>query len=294
MSLWSTIADQLSRELGQRPDVDGRRPMGGGCISPAYRIDAGGSPLFVKTGSADEAELFAAEADALALLAEPGVVRVPRPVTYGADPEGAFLVMEFIAHGRGGPDGERLLGEGLALIHKQQRDAHGWDRDNVIGSTPQPNRSDDDWARFFASQRLGWQLELVEANGGHTELVAAGRRLQERLGAFFSDYTPTASLLHGDLWGGNAAFDEAGRPVIFDPATYYGDRESDLAMTELFGGFGRDFYDAYQAAWPLDAGYRTRRDLYQLYHVLNHLNLFGGMYAGQARRLIDRLLASAG
>jgi fructosamine-3-kinase len=294
MSLWSTIADVVARERGVWLEVDARQRVGGGSISPAYRVPAGDADLFVKTGSVEESNMFAAEAAALELLAQPGVIRVPQPIGQGVQEEGAFLVMEYIPMGRPGPNGERLLGEGLARIHEVTRSDYGWDRDNTIGSTPQPNRRDPDWVRFFAQQRLGVQLDLVASWGGQHSLVQAGRRLQQRLGAFFSDYTPSASLLHGDLWGGNAAYDRQGRPVIFDPATYFGDRETDLAMTELFGGFGRDFYAGYNAVWPLDPGYPTRRELYQLYHVLNHFNIFGGMYAASAKRLIDRLLASAG
>lgn len=292
MTLWATIADVVARDYGQYPEVDARERLGGGSISPAFRVPAGDEFLFVKTGPATAGNMFAAEAEALELLGEPGVIRVPRPIGQGVQNDGAFLVMEHIPMGRPGRDGERLLGQGLARIHAMTRSEYGWHRDNTIGSTPQPNSRDHDWVRFFARLRLGHQLDLL--GSGHTELVRVGRRLQERLGALFTDYTPPASLLHGDLWGGNAACDREGRPVIFDPATYFGDRESDLAMTELFGGFGRDFYDAYNAAWRLDDGYPVRRDLYQLYHVLNHLNLFGGMYASSARRLIDRLLAATG
>lgn len=291
MSLWSTIGDTVARESGAWPDIEDRRRVGGGSISPAYRVPVGNGYVFVKTGSVEASNMFAAEAEALELLGGPGVIRVPQPIGQGVDAEGAFLVMEHIPFGRPARGSERVLGEGLARIHGITRNEYGWHRDNTIGATHQPNRSDHDWVRFFANQRLGYQLDLLAAAGGYGKLVRAGRRLQERLGVLFQGYLPTASLLHGDLWGGNAAFDEQGRPVIFDPATYFGDRESDLAMTELFGGFGADFYDAYRATWPLDEGYEVRRDLYQLYHVLNHLNLFGGMYESGSQRLIDRLLA---
>ena len=294
MSLWTTIADVVARECGARPDIEARRRVGGGSISPAYRVPVGDGDVFVKTGSVDAGDMFAAEAEALELLGGPGVIRVPQPIGQGVDAEGAFLIMAYIAFGRAAQGSERALGEGLARIHAVTRAEHGWHRDNTIGSTPQPNRSDHDWARFFARQRLGHQLDLVAASGGYDELVGTGRRLEQRLGGLFEDYVPAASLLHGDLWGGNVAFDERGRPVIFDPATYFGDRETDLAMTELFGGLGSDFYQAYRATWPLDAGYERRRDLYQLYHILNHLNLFGRMYESPAQRLIDRLLATLG
>ena len=168
----------------------------------------------------------------------------------------------------------------------------GWHRDNTIGATPQSNAWTDDWARFFAERRLGYQLDLALEQGHSGQLIERGRRLCAPLDALLLDHRPVPSLLHGDLWGGNWAADESGQPVVFDPAIYFGDREADLAMTRLFGGFGRAFYDAYQSAWPLEAGADLRFDLYNLYHVLNHLNLFGGGYRGQAETLIEQLLAS--
>lgn len=294
MTLWTAISRAIERATGRPFDASKRHGVGGGSINRSLLVEDGGSRYFVKVNRPALEDMFAAEAEGLALLGEPGVIRVPQPICLGCCDEGAFLVLEHIAFGRAAADGERMLGEGLAAIHRVTRERHGWDRDNTIGSTPQRNTPDRDWVRFFATHRLGYQLDLVAEGGGHAALVERGRLLVERLPAFFTDYDPVPSLLHGDLWGGNAAFATDGRPVIFDPAVYYGDRETDLAMTELFGGFGREFYAAYDDAWPRDPGYATRRDLYQLYHVLNHLNLFGGGYAAGARRLTDRLLAACG
>jgi fructosamine-3-kinase len=144
---------------------------------------------------------------------------------------------------------------------------------------------------FFRERRLRYQLDLAGRNGYSGRLSPQADELLERLDRFFTDYQPVPSLLHGDLWGGNWAAAAGGEPVIFDPAVYYGDREADLAMTRLFGGFGAGFYAAYEAAWPTDAGARTRGDLYNLYHVLNHVNLFGDGYIPQARAIIRGLLA---
>jgi len=187
-------------------------------------------------------------------------------------------------------DDERgLLGKQLAKQHRFCAEQFGWSRDNTIGSTPQHNSWSDDWVSFFAERRLGFQLELAAQNGFAGDLQSQGRQLIDNLGYFFSDYWPEASLLHGDLWGGNWASSN-GRPVIFDPAVYYGDRESDIAMTRLFGGFGREFYAAYEEAWPTTSGSEKRTRLYQLYHVLNHLNLFGASYLGRAQDVIRNLL----
>jgi len=203
----------------------------------------------------------------------------------------AFLILEYLELGSGNVDAHRLLGEQLARLHRNSASKHGWFRDNTIGSTAQHNPREDDWPRFFARHRLGFQLDLAERNGLAPAAVEAGRELGDRLHALFVDYHPQPSLLHGDLWSGNVAYTGNGAPVLFDPAVYYGDRETDIAMTELFGGFGSAFYDAYGAAWPLDTGYAVRGDLYRLYHVLNHFNLFGGGYGARAQRMIRSLLA---
>ncbi len=208
----------------------------------------------------------------------------------GAAEGHACLALEWIDFGPATSRTEARLGELLALQHRRSAHAYGWHRDNTIGATPQPNPWTTDWPTFLAKHRLGHQLDLAE-RGGHARLVEQGRRLVERVGSFFTAYRPEPALLHGDLWGGNWAADAGGAPVIFDPAVHYGDREADLAMTRLFGGFGPAFYAAYSAAWPLDPGARERTALYNLYHVLNHLHLFGGGYAGQAARMIEGLLS---
>ena len=182
--------------------------------------------------------------------------------------------------------------EQLAAMHAHTAAGFGWDRDNTIGATPQPNQWTRDWVTFLREQRIGHQLGLARDNGLPAATHDRVERVQSALPRLFDVYQPQPSLLHGDLWGGNWAVESGGHPVVFDPAVYYGDREADLAMTELFGGFDRGFYEAYRRTWPLDPGYDVRRDLYQLYHILNHFNLFGGGYAGQVRALADRLLAN--
>ncbi len=176
-------------------------------------------------------------------------------------------------------------------MHRCDAAQFGWQRDNTIGATPQPNAWHADWVAFFRDRRLGFQLAMAGDNGAPARLLDRGRRLLGELDAFFTTYRPTPSLLHGDLWGGNWGADSSGAPVIFDPAVYFGDREADIAMTRLFGGFDRQFYGAYAAEWPLDAGHGSRETLYNLYHILNHYNLFGGSYAAQAGDMIERLLA---
>ncbi len=253
------------------------------------RTEIDGTPVFLKTGPPSAYDMFAAEAEGLLELASPRVIRVPRVFACGEEDGTAFLATEWLDMGRATRDAETQLGIRLAALHRTTADRYGWHRDNTCGPTPQPNPWSDDWIAFFREHRLVYQLDLAARNGYGGALQQSGARLLERLERYFEGYAPDASLLHGDLWGGNWGCCD-GEPVIFDPAVYYGDRESDIAMTRLFGGFGRAFYSAYEDAWPLAPGHRERCDLYQLYHVLNHLNLFGSGYLGQAQRLIDNLL----
>jgi len=176
-------------------------------------------------------------------------------------------------------------------MHRHSAAQFGWYRNNTIGSTPQLNTEAADWVNFWRQQRLGYQLELAEKQGYGSEIQALGDKLMDQFAVLFDTYQPQVSMLHGDLWGGNAAGLADATPVIFDPAFYYGDREAELAMTELFGGFGGVFYQAYNEVWPLDAGYPVRKILYNLYHILNHMNMFGGGYQGQSIAMMQQLLA---
>jgi fructosamine-3-kinase len=251
--------------------------------------------FFVKLGPITGEDAFEAEAAGLRELAEARALRVPAVHAVGAHGTQAVLALEWLDFASGAERDtgfQARLGEALAMQHRTSSPHHGWRRDNTIGATPQHNDPDDDWVRFFMRRRLEPQLDLGLRNGLNAAVVERGRELCERCGAFFSSYRPVPSLLHGDLWSGNYGRHlDTGEPVVFDPAVYYGDRETDIAMTRLFGGFGPAFYAAYQAAWPLDQAAGTRRTLYNLYHVLNHYNLFGGSYGRQAADMIERLLA---
>ncbi|TVQ88572.1 MAG: fructosamine kinase family protein [Chromatiaceae bacterium] len=291
MTDWQAIAGQIASALGQRFEPGPARALGGGCINRAALLTDGGERIFVKLNCADRLEMFAAEAAGLEAMAATGSVRVPRPVCTGVAGGEAFVAMEYLELGTRGDSA--AAGEQLAAMHRATADRFGWERDNTIGSTPQPNGWQADWPTFWQRQRLGFQLELAARNGYGGRLQRRGERLLAGCPALLG-HTPPPALLHGDLWGGNIGYDQRGAPVLFDPAVYYGDREADLAMTELFGGFGPAFHAAYAGAWPLPTGYPVRRTLYNLYHILNHLNLFGSGYLGQAEGMIDRLLAELG
>jgi fructosamine-3-kinase len=291
MSFAQDIAKQIAAATGRPFHAGAERSVGGGCINSASVLEGNGQRYFVKVNEASLADMFAAEAEGLREIAASGAIKVPEPVCWGTSGHQAYLAMEYLELGGGGRGSMATFGEQLAAMHRHVSDQFGWKRDNTIGSTPQSNTPDRDWIRFLQQQRLGFQLQLAARKGYGGRLQSRGEQLLEQVPAFFSDYLPKPSLLHGDLWSGNYAMDHDGNPVIFDPAVYYGDREADLAMTELFGGFGREFYAAYNQAWPLDAGYQLRKTLYNLYHIINHLNLFGGGYGGQAERMIDSLLS---
>ncbi len=289
-----TLATAIGATLGAQLDPAPAASVHGGSINECYRWQTDTGPIFVKTAPARGSAMLEAEAAGLAELRQAAAVRVPKVLGTGCGAGKAWLALEWINGGRRTRATDRVLGEQLARQHRVVRDRFGWDRSNTIGSTPQLNHPDNDWVAFFRDRRLRFQLDLAAGRGHHGRLQLRGRRLTERVGELFRGCMPVASLLHGDLWAGNRMADGQGLPVIFDPAVYYGDREADLAMTRLFGGFGADFYSAYEAAWALDDGAEVRSDLYNLYHVLNHLNLFGSGYLGQAMALIDRLLAELG
>ncbi len=283
------IAEAIARATGQPFTLQAVHAAGGGCINSARVIEGSdGRRFFVKTNQARYLAMFEAEAEGLEAIRATGTLRVPRPICSGAGADEAWLVLEYLEMGGRGSAAE--LGRRLAALHRHSWDRYGWYRDNTIGSTPQVNTPSDDWIAFYRDRRLGYQYTLAARRGAPRRLLDRGERLMSGLAGFFVGYRPAPSLLHGDLWGGNFAY-SGGEPVIFDPAVYFGDREADLAMTELFGGFPGEFYAAYREAWPLEAGYRVRRDLYNLYHVLNHFNLFGGGYLNQAERMTDALLA---
>lgn len=291
-ALFTHIGLEIAAATG-RPFAPARGDeAGGGCINRTFLLEDGGERYFVKLNDGERLPMFEAEAEGLKEIAATKIVRVPIPLCSGVAEGQAFLVLEYLPLQASDARAQETLGQQLARMHRVTAPTFGWRRDNTIGSTPQPNTPTADWIAFWRDQRLGFQLQLVADNGGRT-LRGKGEQLLEQLPAFFADYRPVASLLHGDLWGGNAAATADGEPVIFDPAMYYGDRETDIAMTELFGGFSERFHAAYREAWPLDAGYRVRKNLYNLYHVLNHFNLFGGGYRTQAEHLVDDLLSEA-
>lgn len=300
MSAPASLAETISHDIaaGTGRPFNAASPVAptAGSRWSSQRLDnarTGDPPsVFLKIGGAECADVFEAEADGLGTLAGAKTgFRVPAILARGANAEHTWIVLEWIDLAPLDEAAGALAGASLALLHRNTADHFGWPRDNFIGATQQVNSPGKEWVPFFQHQRLVPQLQLAAIHRYPSRLIDRGERLVADLPALFLDYQPLASLLHGDLWAGNAARDDRGTPVIFDPAVYRGDREADCAMSELFGGFPRSFLTEYDNAWPLDAGYAVRKHLYNLYHLLNHANLFAGDYVRQSGEAIERLLA---
>lgn len=288
--MWTKIAEHISLATGKKFEIEQRRSVSGGCINQGYCISNDGSNYFLKINQASAVGMFEAEALGLKQMLATNTIRVPQPICWGVADNSSYIVMEWLQFGGGSNQSWEEMGRNLARMHKEgTASAFGWERNNTIGSTPQINTWTENWADFFAEHRIGYQLKLARRKG---ENFPDPSMVVEAVRDFLADIQPKPCLVHGDLWSGNAACTVEGEPVILDPATYYGDREVDIAMTELFGGFPAAFYRGYDRVWQLDEGYQKRKTLYNLYHILNHFNLFGGGYGSQANRTILQVLSA--
>ncbi|MFH7028259.1 MAG: fructosamine kinase family protein [Heteroscytonema crispum UTEX LB 1556] len=298
--MWTEIDAHISLVTGKKFHSSQRRSVGGGCINQGYAVsNAEALPYFVKLNQASQITMFEAEALGLQQMYETATIRVPKPICWGTADNSCYIVLEWLEMGSGNSKSWEEMGRKLAAMHKWkplQEDGEtrrqgdkgrfGWKINNTIGSTPQINTWTADWAEFYTKHRLGYQFQLGRRRGGR---FPQAEELLKAVGELLAHH-PQPSLVHGDLWGGNAGCTVEGEPVIFDPATYFGDREVDIAMTELFGGFPAAFYKGYNEVFPLDEGYERRKTLYNLYHIVNHFNLFGGGYESQANSMIARIL----
>lgn len=285
------LAVALGKAIGVSLQPKPAAAVHGGSINDSHRWETQAGPIFVKVAPVQRRSMFEAEAEGLDELRRANAVRVPRVLGIAATESEVALALEWIELGRSSRAAETALGQQLAAQHRVTAKAFGWHRDNTIGSSPQLNAWCTDWVVFFRERRLRPQLAMARGNGFQGRLQQRGEQLLSQLERLLGSSHEPPSLLHGDLWGGNWGTDQRGAPVIFDPAVYFGDRVADIAMTRLFGGFGASFHAAYEAAWPLPPEADTRVELYNLYHVLNHLNLFGGGYLAQALSAIERLLS---
>ncbi|GAX36479.1 fructosamine kinase family protein [Nodularia sp. NIES-3585] len=286
--MWTEIDTHISQVTGEKFQTQHKRSVSGGCINQGYAVADGNLTYFVKLNQASQVAMFEAEALGLKEMLATNTILVPKPICWGTAGNSSYIVLEWLEMGGSNSKSSQEMGRKLAAMHKATNsEGFGWKINNTIGSTPQINTWTADWAEFYTQHRLSYQFQLARRRGGsfpkQEQLLAAIPEL-------LANHSVQPSLVHGDLWGGNAGCTVSGEPVIFDPATYFGDREVDIAMTELFGGFSADFYQSYHEVFPLDAGYEQRKTLYNLYHILNHFNLFGGGYASQANRMIDQIL----
>lgn len=290
MQSMEQIIQQLEAQTGYSLHPHRLTPVSGGDINQAYHLQTDSVSWFIKLNQPQLLSMFTAEAAGLEELDTTKTVSVPKVIACNKTDHYAYLVLEYIALRAKNSQSERLFALQLASLHRQKQPFYGWHNDNTIGSTPQYNDCHENWVSFWQQQRLGTQLKLAAQQGYGGKLQSSGEKLCADIGVLFSNYSPPPALLHGDLWSGNVAADQQNNPVMFDPACYYGDREADIAMTELFGGFGAEFYAVYQEQYPLDSGYSSRKTLYNLYHILNHLNLFGSSYLRRAETMIATLL----
>ena len=289
MSHFSSIEEAISQSTNEEFKMAKSAPLSGGSISRSQCISGkDGRQFFCKANELSFLPFFQAEAVALKQIEDTDTIRVPQVISVGKTSSESFLVLEFIKEGATTSQGQHMMGKLLGSMHKSQQPYFGWVQDNCIGSTPQPNPRSEDWVDFYGQYRLQHQLKLAAQRGRSFDKA---EKLLLNLKYFFENYSPHPSLLHGDLWGGNASYDSSGNPFIFDPATYYGDREADIAFTYMFGGFSSSFYQGYEDEYPLDEGFKHRKILYNLYHELNHFNLFGGGYASSAQSSIDQLVS---
>ena len=292
------IAKSISEATGTSFAVTSSTAVSGGCIHESRKIEGktrdAARTYFAKLNDAQSLPMLVAEAQGLAAIRSAARIRAPEVVVHDDDGERAWLVLEWLELVPLDAASAARLGTALAAQHRAEQARFGWEHDNFIGASPQHNGWSDDWLAFWREKRLMPQLRMAAKKRLPSKMIDRGERLAADCEVFFRGYEAARSLLHGDLWSGNAAALEDGTPVVFDPAVYVGDREADIAMTELFGGFPTDFLAAYRAAWAPHDNYRVRRDVYNLYHVLNHANLFAGAYVRQAEVAIERLLSEAG
>ncbi len=284
----TTIRERIGQTLGLQ--IEAVKPVSGGDINDAFRIVTPMADFFAKTNTAQFPEMFAKEVAGLELLRDSGAVDVPTANHCGEVDGYQYLVLEWIESARPAHDYWERLGSGLAELHRTKETKFGLNQHNYIGSLVQENAWVATWPEFFGQQRLQPQLRLgLRAGVLPKSLVKSSDALLSKLGRLLPE-RPEASLLHGDLWGGNVMVGSSGEPIVIDPAVYYGHREMELAFTHLFGGFPSSFYAAYDHAWPIDSGFAERRDLYNLYPLLVHANLFGGHYVNRVASVIGRFV----
>ncbi len=286
---WKTGVEKLlTQKLNKEVQILSDHPLGGGSINDARVVQTSGGSFFVKINSASRYPgMFEKEAKGLALLSKANVIAVPRVIGYGEETKDAFLVLNYIQSATRVAGFWTRFGEALAALHRNTGNYFGLDHDNYIGSLPQRNKQHDSWSGFFRDERLEPMVAMAFNSGRIDQsMIQRFEKFYSRLDNLFPHEPP--ALIHGDLWGGNFMVGESGEPVIIDPAVYYGHREMDLGMSQLFGGFDQPFYESYNSAYPLEPGWQERLSFCNLYPLMVHVNLFGGGYAGSVKSILRR------
>jgi fructosamine-3-kinase len=286
-SVLKEVENFISEKFGKEVRIEKLGSLGGGCINNASKIETNAGVFFLKWNANCEPDMFLREAESLSELRKAAIGKIAVPEVFAAkevDSSPGFLVLEYLSPSGSGSNTDEILGRGLATVHQFENDKFGFYNDNYCGSTPQDNSWKASWPEFFRNNRLSYLLGLIEKD---RPLPASEMKVYDRLLNKIPDLVPAESkpvLIHGDLWSGNYMVAENG-PVLIDPASYYADREMEMGIMTMFGGFSNRFYSAYNEVDPLPADWRDRNQLYQLYHVLNHYYLFGGGYSSQALRI---------
>lgn len=286
--MWQTIEQEISQVIDEPFNIKHKQVVTGGDINLCYWLSNYQRNYFVKLNDKSRLQQFESEAYSLAQIKQLNVMGCPNVLTTGTTLDKSFLVLEYLPFNHASNQNWYSFGKQLATMHKQSSHGQfGWQHDNYIGTTPQPNSWQSNWRTFFAEQRIGWQLQLLAEKSvklgsiDHIINVCHDALLHHQV---------MPCLVHGDLWQGNVGFSN-NAAYVFDPACYYGDREVDIAMSELFGQMPDEFYQGYQEVFPLDANYDKRKLIYNFYHILNHANLFGGVYIEQSKANLSRILA---
>ena len=279
--LLTSISDSLGRAISEFT------PLSHSTSGPTARISCGEDRYFLKFSS--DSDVLTAEYDGLCALTNSNTIRVPKPIALKSFDSTTVLVSEYIELTGQRTDYPRLA-TALFALHSHHGTRFGWHRDNYIGRSHQLNNQCDDWLEYFLNYRLIFQLEMAWRNGYSGNIRLLGEKMPDAVGAILKNHHPPPSLLHGDLWSGNYGFESRGEPVIIDPAVYHGDAETDLAMMQLFGSPPTNFFNKYQELNPLSDGWQLRKSVYNLYHILNHLNIFGSSYRSHAESLMKSIL----
>lgn len=294
MTVWQWLEQQIREQVSADFVLDKHQAVAGGDVNQSFCLSGMASGVteryFVKLNGAGLNEMFEKEALGLQALAGSGAIAVPQAIAHGEFEQYSYLVMNYLDMARGGNIQD--FAKALAKMHRHGSEQFGFAHDNYIGKTPQQNSWCKSWGAFFAHQRIGFQLDILEKQRVSARLIKSGRALLPKLESYLNQHGAKPAIVHGDLWSGNYGFTTDGTPVIYDPAVYYGDSEVDLAMLELFGNPGKAFFDVYHQVKPIQPGYELRKTIYNLYHILNHANFFGGSYIDQSQWMIDEIHGS--